>query len=75
MTELLLFQGKTQLLEAGTNCELLFDLLQLRDFTKAGAIKGDDPKHVVESCDITFTCVADSVAVRDVSLFLFSFTG
>ncbi|XP_076467824.1 cytokine-like nuclear factor N-PAC [Babylonia areolata] len=37
-----------------------------REFSKAGAFRGNNPADVVQSCDITFTCVSDSVAVRDV---------
>ncbi|XP_025085652.1 glyoxylate/succinic semialdehyde reductase 1-like isoform X2 [Pomacea canaliculata] len=37
-----------------------------REFSKAGAFRGNSPADVVQSCDITFTCVSDSVAVRDV---------
>ncbi|XP_059145552.1 cytokine-like nuclear factor N-PAC [Physella acuta] len=37
-----------------------------REFVKAGALKGNNPADVVQSCDITFTCVADSTAVRDI---------
>ena len=36
---------------------------------KAGAFRGINPADVVKSCDITFTCVSDSVAVRDVRSF------
>jgi len=38
-----------------------------REFVKAGALKGNNPADVVQSCDITFTCVADSTAVRDIT--------
>merc|ERR1711963_411030 len=37
-----------------------------REYVKAGALKGNNPADVVQSCDITFTCVADSTAVRDI---------
>uniref|UniRef100_A0A0B7AEJ4 Cytokine-like nuclear factor N-PAC n=1 Tax=Arion vulgaris TaxID=1028688 RepID=A0A0B7AEJ4_9EUPU len=37
-----------------------------REFVKAGALKGNNPADVVQSCDITFTCVSDSTAVRDI---------
>ncbi|KAK7486991.1 hypothetical protein BaRGS_00021807, partial [Batillaria attramentaria] len=40
--------------------------LRLESFAKAGAFRGTSPADVVQSCDITFTCVSDSVAVRDV---------
>ncbi|XP_041358096.1 putative oxidoreductase GLYR1 isoform X5 [Gigantopelta aegis] len=36
-----------------------------REFIKAGALRGLAPSDVVHNCDITFTCVADSSAVRD----------
>ena len=36
-----------------------------------GALKGDCPAEVVASCDITFSCVSDPTALRDVcSMFL-----
>ena len=34
---------------------------------KAGALKGNSPCEVVQQCDITFCCVADTTAVKDVS--------
>ncbi|KAK7097626.1 hypothetical protein V1264_004574 [Littorina saxatilis] len=40
--------------------------MMTREFAKAGAFRGNNPADVVQSCDITFTCVSDSVAVRDV---------
>ena len=46
---------------------MLICVFQTREFAKAGAFKGNNPADVVQSCDITFTCVSDSVAVRDVS--------
>lgn len=49
-----------------------FLTFQTREFSKAGAFRGNSPADVVQSCDITFTCVSDSVAVRDVSNFLLS---
>lgn len=42
---------------------------QCRDFVKAGALKGNSPCEVVQQCDITFCCVADTTAVKDVSFF------
>ncbi|XP_061185348.1 uncharacterized protein LOC133197103 [Saccostrea echinata] len=39
--------------------------LKCRDFVKSGAFKGNNPAEVVQSCDITFSCVADSTAVKD----------
>ena len=38
---------------------------------KAGALKGNSPCEVVQACDITFCCVADTTAVKDVSVQLF----
>ena len=43
-----------------------FVFFQCRDFVKSGAFKGNNPAEVVQSCDITFSCVADSTAVKDV---------
>ncbi|XP_052794236.1 uncharacterized protein LOC128227590 isoform X2 [Mya arenaria] len=37
-----------------------------RDFVKAGALKGNSPCEVVQQCDITFCCVADTTAVKDI---------
>ncbi|XP_060557581.1 uncharacterized protein LOC132717987 isoform X2 [Ruditapes philippinarum] len=37
-----------------------------RDFVKAGALKGSSPCEVVQQCDITFCCVADTTAVKDI---------
>lgn len=48
------------------SCTVPVFSLQCREFVKAGALKGNNPADVVQSCDITFTCVADSTAVRDV---------
>ncbi|XP_033743538.1 putative oxidoreductase GLYR1 [Pecten maximus] len=39
--------------------------LKCREFVKAGALKGNNPAEVIQSCDITFSCVADSTAVKD----------
>ncbi|XP_074651206.1 uncharacterized protein LOC141905974 isoform X2 [Tubulanus polymorphus] len=36
-----------------------------RDFVKVGALKGLNAAEVVQSCDITFSCVSDPVAVKD----------
>jgi 3-hydroxyisobutyrate dehydrogenase len=36
-----------------------------RDFVKAGAIKGQTPADVVSASDITFTCVSDPHAAKD----------
>ena len=38
---------------------------------KAGALKGNSPCEVVQACDITFCCVADTTAVKDVRVFIF----
>ncbi|KAK3599504.1 hypothetical protein CHS0354_006633 [Potamilus streckersoni] len=40
-------------------------ILKCREFVKAGALKGNSPAEVVQSCDITFSCVSDSSAVKD----------
>ncbi|KAL5012099.1 hypothetical protein ScPMuIL_010650 [Solemya velum] len=39
--------------------------LKCREFVKAGALKGNCPSEVLQSCDITFSCVSDSTAVKD----------
>ncbi|XP_060080082.1 uncharacterized protein LOC132559473 isoform X5 [Ylistrum balloti] len=39
--------------------------LKCREFVKAGALKGNNPAEVIQRCDITFSCVADSTAVKD----------
>lgn len=36
-----------------------------KEFLSSGAFKGNNPAEVVQACDITFTCVADSTAVKD----------
>ncbi|GAB6031753.1 hypothetical protein CHUAL_010166 [Chamberlinius hualienensis] len=36
-----------------------------RDFVKCGAVKGQTPADVVAACDITFSCVADPQAAKD----------
>lgn len=41
--------------------------LQCTDFVKAGAIQGLTPSDVVSAADITFSCVADPQAAKDVS--------
>ena len=38
---------------------------------KAGALKGNSPCEVVQACDITFCCVADTTAVKDVRFYSF----
>jgi 3-hydroxyisobutyrate dehydrogenase-like beta-hydroxyacid dehydrogenase len=49
-------------------CALLvtFYLLQCRDFVKAGAEQGQTPSDVILAADITFSCVADPQAAKDV---------
>ncbi len=37
---------------------------------KEGALKGNSPAEVVGQCDITFSCVSDPQALKDVSTFL-----
>ena len=34
---------------------------------KEGALKGNSPSEVVAQCDITFSCVSDPTALKDVS--------
>lgn len=41
--------------------------LQCADFVKAGAKQGLTPSDVVLAADITFSCVADPQAAKDVS--------
>lgn len=43
-------------------------LLQCADFVKAGAEQGLTPSDVVLAADITFSCVADPQAAKDVSI-------
>ncbi|XP_050416200.1 cytokine-like nuclear factor N-PAC isoform X2 [Patella vulgata] len=40
--------------------------LKCKEFVKAGALRGTSPSDVIQSSDITFTCVSDSLAVRDI---------
>lgn len=42
--------------------------LQCADFVKAGAEQGLTPSDVVLAADITFSCVADPQAAKDVSI-------
>ncbi|ESO02559.1 hypothetical protein HELRODRAFT_106726 [Helobdella robusta] len=35
------------------------------EFTKDGALKGSTPAEVVQLCDITFSCVSDPAALKD----------
>jgi len=37
---------------------------------KEGALKGNSPSDVVQSCDITFACVSDTAALKDVGLYV-----
>lgn len=37
-----------------------------REFIKEGALKGNNPSEVVQSCDITFACVSDTAALKDI---------
>ncbi|KAK3099206.1 hypothetical protein FSP39_000986, partial [Pinctada imbricata] len=39
--------------------------MKCREFVKSGAFRGNNPAEVVQACDITFSCVADSTAVKD----------
>lgn len=42
--------------------------MQCTDFVKAGAEQGLTPSDVVLAADITFSCVADPQAAKDVSI-------
>jgi hypothetical protein len=48
----------------------LFCVFQCRDFVKAGAEQGQTPSDVILAADITFSCVADPQAAKDVMLFV-----
>ncbi|CAH1778132.1 unnamed protein product [Owenia fusiformis] len=37
-----------------------------KEHTRVGALKVDTPVQVVKSCDITFSCVSDPAAVKDI---------
>ncbi|KAH9373378.1 hypothetical protein HPB48_018431 [Haemaphysalis longicornis] len=41
------------------------EVLICRDFVKAGALKGLTPADVVQDCDITFCCVSNSLAAKE----------
>ena len=43
-------------------------LVQCRDFVRDGAEHGSSPSEVVQACDITFSCVSDPTALKDVRL-------
>jgi len=45
----------------------MYFFLQCTDFVKAGAKQGLTPSDVVLAADITFSCVADPQAAKDVS--------
>ena len=45
-------------------------MFQCRDFVKAGAEQGQTPSDVILAADITFSCVADPQAAKDVMLFV-----
>jgi len=47
---------------------LSMSLLQCREFVKIGALKGNSPSEVITSCDMTFSCVSDPSALKDVSI-------
>ena len=42
-------------------------LFQCREFVKQGSLKANSPAEVVQGCDITFSCVSDPSALKDVS--------
>jgi len=46
----------------------MYFFLQCTDFVKAGAEQGLTPSDVVLAADITFSCVADPQAAKDVSI-------
>jgi 3-hydroxyisobutyrate dehydrogenase-like beta-hydroxyacid dehydrogenase len=48
----------------------LFCVFQCRDFVKAGAEQGLTPSDVILAADITFSCVADPQAAKDVMFFV-----
>jgi hypothetical protein len=50
----------------------LFCVFQCRDFVKAGAEQGQTPSDVILAADITFSCVADPQAAKDVIFFCYS---
>lgn len=39
---------------------------QCREFVRDGADHGSTPSEVVQACDITFSCVSDPMALKDV---------
>ena len=41
--------------------------LQCKEFVKQGALKANSPAEVVQMCDITYSCVSDPGALKDVS--------
>ena len=43
-------------------------MMQCREYIRDGALKGSSPSEVVQSCDITFSCVSDQTALKDVSI-------
>lgn len=43
---------------------------QCKTFVELGAEKGSTPAEVVQSCDITISCVADSRALKDVGCYI-----
>lgn len=43
-----------------------FFVFRCKQLISAGAKEGTSPADVVQQCDITFSCVSDSNAVRDV---------
>jgi len=51
----------------GINCSILC-LEQCRDFIRDGAEHGSSPSEVVQACDITFSCVSDPMALKDVCM-------
>lgn len=46
---------------------------QCRDYIRDGALRGNSPCEVVQSCDITLSCVSDPSALKDVSMLISSY--
>lgn len=52
--------------DVNSRCLFVTFCWQCRDFVNEGASKGISPGDVVQLCDITFSCVSDSAALKDV---------
>ncbi|KAI0210115.1 hypothetical protein LSAT2_005119 [Lamellibrachia satsuma] len=44
---------------------LTIRIILCREFVKIGALKGNSPSEVITSCDMTFSCVSDPSALKD----------